>query len=115
MNIRMRQAGSILSALCCKYLWIAAFIVIALAAIHSEVIYTQAAVSGDITAANNYVADNYFADKYKVPDDSMTEVNFYIHIMVLLIWMAYGIVLLRAVWTMDIPEWEMHRQDGHIL
>lgn len=72
MNIRMRQTGSILSALCCKYLWMAAFIVIALAAIHSEVIYTQAAVSGDIAAANNYVADNYFADKYKVPDDSMT-------------------------------------------
>ena len=122
MNIRMRQAGSILSALCCKYLWIAAFIVIALAAIHSEVIYTQAAVSGDITAPNNYVADNYFADKYKVPDDSMTvdyiteeKYNGSIHIMVLLIWMAYGIVLLRAVWTMDIPEWEMHRQDGHIL
>ena len=41
MNIRMRQTGSILSALCCKYLWMAAFIVIALAAIHSEVIYQE--------------------------------------------------------------------------
>ena len=63
MNIRMRQAGNILSVFCCKCLWLAAFIVIALACIHSESVYTEAAVQKDMVAADCVTDERYIGNE----------------------------------------------------